>query len=325
MEIEQAGWEDDVVAALRLAGGAGQEKHLAVYVQRRRSRGRRDAPRVRHVLRRHRTDSRCAHRRIGRVPLLVHRRNIGRPAVFLPAPRADADDILTKQIVARTHGPKRAYVARTLVRERFRGVESTHPFPDTAYRRLARTRTLGQVRLWEAEHSRKYWRRYFARLGHPDVTRREKGPLPAALDAGSMFLSGVLLRWLLIHRLSPSHGFLHEGTDYMGLVYDLMEPVRYMIEEAAAAACRVHPPSSGSDVLTKATLSGLKHGLEKVVYVPATRQSVRRKNLLHGNVLALRAYLAGDMRRFVIPAAGERKGGRPPKVSYRLPGDIPAR
>lgn len=260
-----------------------------------------------------------------RVPLLVHRRNIGRPAVFLPAPRADADDILTKQIVARTHGPKRAYVARTLVRERFRGVENAHPFPDTAYRRLARTRTLGQVRLWEAEHSRKYWRRYFARLGHPDVTRREKGPLPAALDAGSMFLSGVLLRWLLIHRLSPSHGFLHEGTDYMGLVYDLMEPVRYMIEEAAAAACRVHPPSSGSDVLTKATLSGLKHGLEKVVYVPATRQSVRRKNLLHGNVLALRAYLAGDMHRFVIPAAGERKGGRPPKVSYRLPGDIPAR
>ena len=140
-----------------------------------------------------------------------------------------------------------------------------------------------------------------------------------------MFLSGVLLRWLLIHRLSPSHGFLHEGTDYMGLVYDLMEPVRYMIEEAAAAACRVHPPSSGSDVLTKATLSGLKHGLEKVVYVPATRQSVRRKNLLHGTVLALRAYLAGDMRRFVIPAAGARKGGRPPKVSYRLPGDIPAR
>lgn len=232
-----------------------------------------------------------------RVPLLVHRRNIGRPAVFLPAPRADADDILTKQIVARTHGPKRAYVARTL----------------------------GQVRLWEAEHSRKYWRRYFARLGHPDVTRREKGPLPAALDAGSMFLSGVLLRWLLIHRLSPSHGFLHEGTDYMGLVYDLMEPVRYMIEEAAAAACRVHPPSSGADALTKATLSGLKHGLEKVVYVPATRQSVRRKNLLHGTVLALRAYLAGDMRRFVIPAAGARKGGRPPKVSYRLPGDIPAR
>lgn len=260
-----------------------------------------------------------------RVPLLVHRRNVGRPAVFLPAPGTDAGDMLTKQIVARTHSPKRAYIARTLVRERFRGVADTFPLPDTAYRRLARTRTLGQIRLWEAEHSRKYWRKYFAGLGHPDVTRREKGSLPAALDAGSMFLSGILLRWLLIHRLSPSHGFLHEGTDYMGLIYDLMEPARYMIEEAVAAACQRHSPGSDADSLTQATLSGLKHGLEKVVYVPATRQSVRRKNLLHGTVLALRAYLAGDMCRFVIPAAGTRKGGRPPKVSYRLPGDIPAR
>ena len=260
-----------------------------------------------------------------RVPLLVHRRNIGRPAVFLPAPRADANDILTKQIIARTHGPKRAYIARTLVRERFRGVKNTLPLPDAVYRRLARTRTLGEVRLWEAEQSRKYWRRYFTLIGYPDVTRREKGTLPAALDAGSTFLSGILLRWLLIHRLSPSHGFLHEGTDYMGLVYDLMEPARYMIEESLAAACKAHLPDGDADSLTKATLSALKSNLEKVVYVPATRQSVRRKNLLHGNVLALRAYLAGDMRRFVIPAAGERKGGRPPNVSYWLPGDIPAR
>ena len=260
-----------------------------------------------------------------RVPLLVHRRNIGRPAVFLPAPRADANDILTKQIIARTHGPKRAYIARTLVRERFRGVKNPLPLPDAVYRRLARTRTLGEVRLWEAEQSRKYWRRYFTLIGYPDVTRREKGTLPAALDAGSTFLSGILLRWLLIHRLSPSHGFLHEGTDYMGLVYDLMEPARYMIEESLAAACKAHLPDGDADSLTKATLSALKSNLEKVVYVPATRQSVRRKNLLHGNVLALRAYLTGDMRRFVIPAAGERKGGRPPNVSYWLPGDIPAR
>ena len=109
----------------------------------------------------------------------------------------------------------------------------------------------------------------------------------------------------------------------MGLVYDLMEPARYMIEEAVAGACRTHPPDNASDSLTKATLSGLKNDMEKVVYVPATHQFVRRKNLLHGSVLALRAYLAGDMRRFIVPAAGERKGGRPPKVSYRLPGDIP--
>ena len=257
-----------------------------------------------------------------RVPLLVHRRNVGRPAVFLPAPRVDAEDMLTRQILARANVGKRTYIARTLVRERFRSVGSTLNVPTSHYRRLAEARDLKRVRAWEAEHARRYWSFYFARLGHADVSRRGEGPLPSALDAGSMFLSGVILRWLLVHRLSPSHGFLHEGTDYMGLVYDLMEPARYMIEEAMAEACAAGSADAPTD-LTKGTLSRLKRSLEKVVYVPATRQFVRRKNLLHGGALALRAYLAGDMRRFVVPVEGERKGGRPPKVTYRLPGNIP--
>ena len=182
-----------------------------------------------------------------RVPLLVHRRNVGRPAVFLPAPRVDAEDMLTRQILARTNAIKRTYIARTLVRERFRSVEGALKIAASNYRRLAKARSLMRVRIWEAEHARRYWTYYFARLGHADAP----------------------------------------------------------------------------DELTKNTLSQLKRSLEKVVYVPATRQFVRRKNLLHGSVLALRAYLAGDMRRFVVPAEGERKGGRPPKVSYRLPGNIP--
>ena len=256
-----------------------------------------------------------------RIPLLVHRRNIGRPAVFLPAPKVDTDDILTKQILARENQTRRVYIARTFVRARFRATESVLPVSTAAYRRLAQMRNLKYVRAWEAEYSRKYWRRYFSKIGHPNVLRREKGPLPAALNAGSMFLSGVILRWLLIHRLSPSHGYLHEGTDYMGLVYDLMEPARYIIEQALSIACTQNDTNS-SDMLTKITLSTLKKLLEKVVYVPVTRQYVRQKNLLHGNVLALRAYLSGDMCRFVIPAAGEPRGGRPLKISYRLPGDL---
>ena len=256
-----------------------------------------------------------------RVPLLVHRRNIGRPAVFLPAPRADADDILTRQILARTNETRRVYIARTLVRERFRAVEELCPVAGEAYARLARLRNLKRVRAWEAEHARRYWMRYFTGLGLSGATRREKGPVQSALNAGSMFLSGVILRWVLVHRLSPSHGFLHEGSDYMGLVYDLMEPARYMIEQAVRRA--YEEIEDDAEALTKRTLSLLKRSMDTIVYVPATRQFARRKNLLHGGVLALRAYLNGDMRRFVTPSAGERRGGRPPKVSYRLPGDIP--
>jgi len=258
-----------------------------------------------------------------RVPLLVHRRNIGRPAVFLPAPRIDAEDILTQQILARTNDTKRGYIARTLIRERFRAVEDTLPISGAAYGRLAKLRQIKRIRAWEAEQARKYWPRYFAALGHPGLTRRGTGPLQSALNAGSMFLSGVLLRWILMHRLSPSHGFLHEGSNYMGLVYDLMEPARYLIERATARSCEGGGGDDRADAVTKRTLSCLKRSLEGVVYVPATRQFVRRKNLLHGIVLALRAYLNGDMRRFVVPSAGPRRGGRPPRVSYSLPGGIP--
>lgn len=261
---------------------------------------------------------------LNRIPLLVHRRNIGRPAVFLPAPNSDAKDILTRQIIARANRTKRSYVARTLVRARFRAVETTLRIPASAYRRLAQARSLAKIRAWEAEHARRYWSRFFSNAGHPGVLRREEGPLPAALNAGSMFLSGILLRWILLHRLSPSHGFLHQGTDYMGLVYDLMEPSRCVIEHALAEACAQTRSGETGD-LTAKTLHFLKKSLEAVVYVPSTRQFVRRKNLLHGAVLALRAYLVGDMRRLVVPESGERRGGRPPKVSYRLPGDIPVR
>lgn len=256
-----------------------------------------------------------------RIPLLVHRRNIGRPSVFLPAPHADESDILTRQILARTNKTKCSYIARTLVRERFRAISDVMSVSNTSYRRLARSRTLAHVRAWEAEHSKKYWARYFSRIGRPGLARREEGPIQSALNAGSMFMSGIFLRWVLMHRLSPSHGYLHEGSGYMALVYDLMEPTRYMIEQAVAAACMEASPDSKD--ITKPSLSGLKRLLDTIAYIPATRQFVRRKNLLHGSVLALRAYLAGDMRRFVVPCAGERRGGRPPKVPYRLPGSIP--
>ena len=256
---------------------------------------------------------------VQRIPLIVHRRNIGRPAVFLPAPNVDADDILTSQILVRVNETKRNYLARTFIRERFLAIQDVYPLAPSVLRRLSQSKTLKTIRAWEAEHSKKYWSRYFSEIGYPDISRRSKGPVQSALNAGSMFLSGIILRWALLHRLSPSHGYLHQGTDYAALIYDLMEPSRYLIENAVSHAVK-NGSSCDTDNITKYTLSGLKASLEEIVYVPATRQHVRRKNLLHGSVLALRAYLSGDMRRFVIPVPGSKRGGRPPNISYRLPG-----
>ena len=74
---------------------------------------------------------------------------------------------------------------------------------------------------------------------------------------------------------------------------------------------------------TPYALENLKKMMDVVVYVPVTRQTVRRKSVAHGLVLALRAYLMGDMRRLVLPAEGKQEAGRPMKISYRLPGGMP--
>ena len=150
--------------------------------------------------------------------------------------------------------------------------------------------------------------------------RRTDNPLSAALDAGSKFIYGILLRWILFHKLSPCHAYLHEPTDYPSLVYDLIEPYRYMIEDAVAISYMSDKNIDEKKLVAK-SLEELKRILNEVVYVPASRQMVRRKNLLHGIVLALRAYLLGETKRFVIPVEGKKKGGRPPKISYRLPGE----
>lgn len=255
-----------------------------------------------------------------RIALLIHRRNIGTPVVFLPGQRADQADCLSQQIRARDNRIRRAYIARTLVEARFAAIADTLSIAKSEIGVLRRLRSIDAIRNWEAERSRRYWSLYFDRLGAPDAGRRDGGPLASALDAGSMFLLGVILRWVLVHKLSPSHAYLHSRSEYMSLIYDLMEPYRYMIELAVGEAAQNH--QGDPEALTAKTLANLKRLLDQPVYVPAARQQVRRKNLLHGIVLALRAYLVGDMKRLVVPAEGRANGGRPIKISYRLPGGI---
>lgn len=224
----------------------------------------------------------------------------------------------------REHAQKKTYVAKTLIRHRLRKFESLIPVPDMFYKELARAKTVDAVRQIEAKTSARYWEAWFEKL-EVEASRRDNSPLSAALDAGSKFLYGVILRWILFHKLSACHGYLHEPTGYPSLVYDLMEPYRYIIEECAAAAYASVDDKESEKKLVSATLNTLKEALDVVVYVPETRQYVRRKNLLHGVVLALRAYLLDESVRLVIPTEGAKKGGRPPKVGYRLPGETKPR
>jgi len=252
---------------------------------------------------------------VHRIPLLVHRRNLSDPYVFVPGGRRDDADILSAQIRARDNQTKCAYVARTLIKERFRG--TGFPVSTFFYQRLAAARSVESCRRLEAEQSRMLWEQYFAKAGLSEATRRSDNPLSAALDAGSFFLYGIVLRWTLMHKLSAAHGFLHSTTGYPSLVYDLMEPYRGMVEQAAVTAY-----VEGAHDVTAKTLERLKAALQEPVFVPSHRVNVRRKNLLHGVVLALRSWLLGESQRLVIPVEGPRLGGRKPKQGYKLPGGV---
>jgi|TARA_B100002003_G_scaffold136099_1_gene125841 CRISPR-associated endonuclease Cas1 len=254
-----------------------------------------------------------------RIPMMIHRRNMPRPYIFYPEAGVDDKDLLTAQIVTRENLIKRSYVARMLIHARFKKFEKLIPIPTSEYHRLASCRTIASIRSIEARVTRRYWKKYFNEIGCPGVQRRDNSHLVNnALDAGSFFLYGIFLRWLLFHKFSPNHGFLHEPTSYPSLCYDLIEPFRYIIEESVASAAETSSLSGKEN--TAIALQFIKSSLEQEVYVPVTRQVVSRKNLLHGVVLALRAYLLSETKRFVIPIEGEKKGGRPPKVSYILPG-----
>ena len=248
-----------------------------------------------------------------RIPALFHRRNLPEPFVFVPAARRYDSDILTAQIMVRQNAIKACFIAKVLVRERFKATK--FPIADGFYKGLAKLRDVKDIRLVEAHQSKTYWGKFFADVGLPNTTRRSNNPVSAALDAGSFFLYGILLRWVLMHKMSPAHGFLHVTTGYPSLVYDLMEPYRYIIEDAVAKSVRMECKD-----LTEATLSEIKASLDEVVFAPSHRTHVRRKNLLHGAVLSLRSYLLGDTKRLVLPTEGSKIGGRPPKMSYQLPG-----
>lgn len=253
-----------------------------------------------------------------RIPLLIHRRNLANPYCFVPARRSDEKDMLTRQVLCRENQIRRVYIARTLVRARILGFSPVLPRQTVALGKLQKARTIEEVRAIEAQSSKLYWKYFYAACGLGEVSRRDAAqPVNQALNACSVFFAGVLLRWTLLHRLAPTHGFLHEPSGYPALVYDLMEPVRQWMEEAVMAAVK---RTTDGEKYTPYALRTLKDMMEEVVFVPATRQYVRKKSVLHGVVLALRAYLVGDMRRLVLPVAGGRVVGRPLRVSYKLPG-----
>lgn len=243
------------------------------------------------------------------------------PSLIMPQSVNSLEDVLTSQILHRENEKQAAYISRVLVGEMFKSRSMLVACPVVIETELSGTRNRKEVMQLEALASRDYWARYYAKLGFEGLSRREKHPINDALNALSRYQSGIILRWCLVHGLSPIHGYLHKRTSYEGLIYDLMEPYRYLIELAVLKTVLHHEITTSAALIDAAT-EQYKALLNEEVYIEPTNQRVYRRAMLHGAVIAMRHYLMKKMKRFLPPRETDSIQGRPFKCSYKVPGEI---
>jgi len=253
-----------------------------------------------------------------KIPIVFHKRNMSQAVWIIPSTSKDPVDLLTQQIIFRNNQKKCAYIAKRLLSAKFKSMEWLTAYPadfDGKYL------TIPEMIKIEAWHARDYWQSFYQSLGEDGCCRRSQNPISATLDAVSKFVSGIFLRWILFHKISPFHGFVHLPSDYPSLVYDLMEPYRGYIDKEV---CALIKSAKENNVEEKEyfgwVLKGIENFLDKKIYTESTRQIVTFQELFHGSVLALRAYISGETRRFVVPTPNRPNGGRPINAGYRLYG-----
>ncbi len=253
-----------------------------------------------------------------KIPIVIHRRNMVRAVWITPNYTSNREDLLTKQILARENLKKRLHIAKRLLIAKFKSMQWLIPPPAV---NILRVNNLEQLRTIEANHAKIYWVKYYDLL-KIEGTRRDKNNIASkVLDATSKFVSSIILRWVHFHHLSPYHGYLHEPTEYPALVYDLFEPVRGYYDKVVFNILREHKQVNlGEEGLLGKTINAVKEFFDKKTYVHSTRQIVTMHELLHGMVLALRAYLLGLSYRFIVPIPAKPKTGRPIKAGFVLYG-----
>ena len=256
------------------------------------------------------------------IPICIHRRNMPKAVWITGSVSSSNDDILTKQVIFRENKTKSLHIARKLLLAKINSMEWLLQNNERTKHLIKFAKNTEELRKHEAFHARRYWRKYYLLLGGGESKRRDRdNDISATLNAISKLISGVLLRYIIYHKLSPYHGFLHIPTDYPSLVYDLMEPYRGYIEKKVFETVQeIIEEEKDRKNLIPYSFKKVEGLLDKKIYTHQTRQIVTFQELLHGNVLALRAYLLGDAKRFIVPVPGNPIGGRPMQVGYRLYG-----
>jgi CRISPR-associated endonuclease Cas1 len=254
-----------------------------------------------------------------KIPLCIHRRNMSSSVLIIPSISSRVEDVLSQQIIFRNNKKKSVHIAKRILQAKFNSMTWLQPYPEWFDGKYLSIKEMRNIEAW---HAHEYWKKYYDGLGFSKTSRRSKhNDLTTALDAVSKFLSGIVLRWITYHHLSPHHGFLHETTDYPALVYDLMEPYRGYFDKAVWTSFKKLTEKNDKEVdFTAAAVAAVEDMLDMDVFTGSTRQIVSAQELIHGSVLALRAYLLGDAVRFMPPEPEKPNGGRPKKAGYRLYG-----
>ena len=253
------------------------------------------------------------------IPVCIHRRNMTSVIWINSSYRTDKNDVLTKQIITREHNIKQRHIVYKLLKHKFESMRWLIKEPIDFKPTISIERMIGI----EAHHAKRYWKKYYTRLGQTISARRDrKNEVSIALNAVSKFINSIILRWILFHHLSPYHGFLHVQTEYPALAYDLMEPYRGFIDKTVFDAILYAKENQKqlADNYVGIAIDSIERFLDSNVYTHTTRQIVTFQELLHGSVLALRAYLLKNANRFIVPMPGKNIGGRPIKTGYRLYG-----
>lgn len=255
-----------------------------------------------------------------KIPIVIHRRNMPRAIFINPTLSPDHESILTQQIIFRENKKKKAYIAKKLLQAKFKSTSWLIPTNRDLLYKIFDLQKMINIESWQAKN---YWKEYYKKLGIKSNRRDKNGNIvKKCLDAVSKFISGIILRWILYHSMSPYHGFLHKPTDYPALVYDLMEPYRGYFDKVVFDTILEGRNNKIEDEnkYVAYSIKNIKIFLDKKIYVEATRQIVTFQELLHGIVLALRSYLIGNTRRFIVPVPSRPNGGRPMKAGYQLYG-----
>ena len=255
-----------------------------------------------------------------RVPICIHRRNMPK-AIWITSSTTTSTkgDILTKQILFKANKKKSTHIARKLLDAKFKSMDWLIPYPTKFLRAYY---SIDEMRNIEAWHGRVYWEKYFSLLGLPEHNRRgADNNVKTILDAVSKLISGIILRYVTYHSLSPYHGFLHTPTEYPALIYDLVEPYRGYIDKTVFDTIRqAQEEKCEEKEIIGRCIAAVEHNLDETVYTDATRQIVTFQEILHGMVLALRSYLQNESAQLIVPVPGRPNGGRPVKAGYKLYG-----